>query len=301
MIGPYQTPQAFRVALETRLAALSQAQGLDLQRLRRRVAFERLLARLFAHEHPPWLLKGGYSLELRLPDRARSTVDLDFSIPDPARIPQAVAVGGPDVLRASVFEYLQEMAERDLNDSFQFFIHQPKTELTGAPGGGFRCPVEARLAGRVFARFHLDIGFGDPVTAPFEWITGSALLAFADISPARIAVYPLVQQFAEKVYAYTFPWRDRDNTRVKDLVDMVLLIDADLLSSGDLRTAVETTFASRNTHPVPASLPLPPASWSASYAALAEALKLSAHTLTAAYDLVEDFWHERQLGERIAQ
>jgi hypothetical protein len=298
VIGPYQTPQAFRVALETRLAALSQAQGIDLQRLRRRVAFERLLARLFVHEHPPWLLKGGYSLELRLPDRARSTVDLDFSIPDLARLPSAVAAGRLDAPRVRAFEYVQELAEHDLGDGFQFFIHQPRTELTGAPGGGFRCPVEARLAGRVFARFHLDIGLGDPVAGPFDWITGSDLLAFAGIPPARIAVYPLAQQFAEKVYAYTFPWQDRDNTRVKDLVDMVLLIDSGLLSLADLRATIAATFASRSTHPVPTSLPLPPPSWSSPYAALAEELRLSARALAAAYDLIEAFWQSRQLGAR---
>lgn len=190
------------------------------------------------------------------------------------------------------------MAERDLGDGFQFFIHQPRTELTGAPGGGFRCRVEARLAGRVFARFHLDIGFGDPVAGPFEWIAGSAFLDFAGIPPARVAVYPLAQQFAEKIYAYTFPWRDRANTRVKDLADMVLLIDSGLLSSADLKAAVAATFAARNTHAVPASLPLPPPSWSSSYAALGEDLQLSARTVAAAYDLVEVFWQERQLGLR---
>lgn len=296
MIGPYKTPHAFRAALETRLAALSQEQGVDLQRLQRRVAFERLLARLFADENPPWLLKGGYSLELRLPGRARSTVDLDFSIPDPARIRQTVAPIGPEASRARAFEYLQEMAEHDLGDGFQFFIHEPKTELTGALGGGFRCPVETHLAGRIFARFHLDIGFGDPVAGPFDWITGDAFLAFAGIPPARIAAYPLAQQFAEKVHAYTFPWRDRDNTRVKDLVDLVLLIDSGLLATAGLRQALEVTFAARNTHPIPASLPLPPSSWSSSYIALAEDLRLSAHTLTEAYDRLEAFWQERQLG-----
>lgn len=80
MIGPYKTPQAFRVALETRLRQTAQVRGVDLQRLQRQVAFERLMARLFANDTPPWLLKGGYSLELRLPGRARSTVDLDLSI-----------------------------------------------------------------------------------------------------------------------------------------------------------------------------------------------------------------------------
>ena len=73
MIGPYKTPQAFRVALETRLRQTAQARGVDLQRLQRQVAFERLMARLFANEIPPWLLKGGYSLELRHAYRRRSS------------------------------------------------------------------------------------------------------------------------------------------------------------------------------------------------------------------------------------
>ena len=40
MIGPYDTPFAFRMALEERLRNLSRQQGIDLLRLRRRVAFE---------------------------------------------------------------------------------------------------------------------------------------------------------------------------------------------------------------------------------------------------------------------
>ncbi|MFZ1553256.1 MAG: nucleotidyl transferase AbiEii/AbiGii toxin family protein [Anaerolineae bacterium] len=296
MIGPYKTPQAFRVALETRLRQTAQERGVDLQRLQRQVAFERLMARLFANEIPPWLLKGGYSLELRLPGRARSTVDLDLSIPDPACIPQAIVATGPDDFRSSAFDHVQKMAERDLDDGFQFLIHQPKTELTGAPGGGFRCQVEARLASRVFARFHLDIALGDSVAGPFDWITGGDLLAFAGIPPARIAVYPLAQQFAEKIYAYTFPWRDRENTRVKDLVDLVLLIDSGLLPLSDLRSAVAVTFAVRDTHPALASLPLPPLSWSSAYDALAKDLGLSARTLAKAYDTLQSFWQECELG-----
>jgi hypothetical protein len=296
MIGPYQTPQAFRVALETRLRQAAQERSVDLQRLQRQVAFERLMARLFADEIPPWLLKGGYALELRLPGRARSTVDLDLSIPDPARIPQVVAATEPDDVRSSAFDHVQKMAERDVGDGFQFLIHQPRTELTGAPGGGFRCRIEARLAGRVFARFHLDIALGDSVAGPFDWITSGDLLAFAGIPPARIAVYPLAQQFAEKIYAYTFPWQDPENTRVKDLVDLVLLIDSRLLPLSDLRSAVAVTFAVRSTHPAPVSLPLPPLSWSAAYDALAKDLGLSAPTLAEAYDTLRSFWQERKLG-----
>jgi hypothetical protein len=41
LIGPYDSAQAFRQALEVRLRHIAQEKGLDLQRLQRRVAFER--------------------------------------------------------------------------------------------------------------------------------------------------------------------------------------------------------------------------------------------------------------------
>ena len=102
MIGPYDTPQAFRDALEARLRNVAQKQGTDLQRLQRRVAFERLLARLFAEDDPPWLLKGGYALELRLQDRARSTLDLDLSVPQP----EGLAGDATDLIDVQIHERL---------------------------------------------------------------------------------------------------------------------------------------------------------------------------------------------------
>jgi hypothetical protein len=75
----YASAAAFRVALETRLKAISKAEGIDLQRLRRQVSFDRLLARLFAEKNAPWLLKGGYAMELRL-RTARTTKDIDISL-----------------------------------------------------------------------------------------------------------------------------------------------------------------------------------------------------------------------------
>ena len=42
----YESPAALRQALETRLGNRSRETGVDLERLRRRAAFERLLVRL---------------------------------------------------------------------------------------------------------------------------------------------------------------------------------------------------------------------------------------------------------------
>lgn len=41
---------------------------------------------------------------------------------------------------------------------------------------------------------------------------------------------PREQQFAEKLYAYTLPCPGAVNSRVRDLVDIVLLIRSDTLS-----------------------------------------------------------------------
>jgi hypothetical protein len=62
----YATAAAFRRALEDRLQDIAGKEGVDLQRLRRQVAFDRLLARLFQAALPralPWVLKGGYAME----------------------------------------------------------------------------------------------------------------------------------------------------------------------------------------------------------------------------------------------
>src|SRR3954453_101666 len=75
----YATAGAFRRALEERLKRASLAEQIDLNRLRRQVSFDRLLARLFRPEPAPWVLKGGYALELRF-QSARSTVDLDLTL-----------------------------------------------------------------------------------------------------------------------------------------------------------------------------------------------------------------------------
>jgi hypothetical protein len=168
MIGPYDTPQAFRAALETRLRNMAQQGGIDLQRLQRRVAFERLLARLFSGDDPPWLLKGGYALELRFRDRARSTLDLDLSVPDPARLASPSLGHTENQIDAQVREQVQIAAERDLGDGFQLRVRLSKR--ADLPGGGIRFAVEARLAGRVFARFHLDMGLGVRyLTRPSGW------------------------------------------------------------------------------------------------------------------------------------
>jgi len=297
VIGPYATPQAFRAALEIRLRNTAHRRGIDLQRLRRRVAFDRLPARLFAEDDPLWLLKGGYALELRLEDWARSTLDLDISVPHPDRLPLLAAAKEDISDTLMVFNHVQQAAERDLQDGFRFLLAAPMKEHAGAPGGGIRCAIESRLAGRRFESFRLDVGLGDAVLDQPEWVEGGSLLGFAGIAPPRIALYPVAQQFAEKVHAYTFPWQGRENTRVKDLVDLVLLIHTTELEPEYVRQALAATFATRSTHLMPGRFPQPPSAWAEPYASLAHELRLPAPTLSEAHTYLEDYWQRWGLNQ----
>lgn len=254
----YATAAVFRIALEVRLKMTAQTEGIDLQRLRRQVSFDRLLARLFSEQNAPWLLKGGYAMELRI-RTARTTKDIDLSLP----------VDATSGRKGRVLEHLQTSAARDLTDFFVFSIGQPMMGLDAAPEGGARYPVSALLAGRVFTKFHLDVGMGDAAIQPTELLEGRNWLGFAGIYPSKFVAISKEQQFAEKLHAYTLPRLEGTNSRVKDVVDMALLLRLGTLDRERLTEAIRTTFALRDTHVLPVVLPEPPPSWNAPYQTLA--------------------------------
>jgi hypothetical protein len=78
----YRTPEAFRAALDQRLKNEAATAGVALMRLRKRVAFERFLARLSAAESEGWMLTGAFALDLRLGLGTRTTKDIDLARAD---------------------------------------------------------------------------------------------------------------------------------------------------------------------------------------------------------------------------
>ena len=262
----YATAGAFRRALEERLKQASLTDQIDLNRLRRQVSFDRLLARLFREEAAPWALKGGYALELRF-RTARSTLDIDLTL-------QGVTTSEGRDTDQVVREMLQNAAEVPLGDWFEYAIGAPAMDLDAAPYGGARFPVEARMDDRIFARFHLDTGIGDVVIEPLETISCRDWLGFAGIETARVRMIAREQQFAEKVHAYTLP-RQSANSRVKDLVDLALLAGSGKLNQRRIQDALRLTFERRKTHDLPTLLPSPPADWRIPFQALAQECGLS--------------------------
>lgn len=259
----YASAAAFRVALESRLKKMAQEETLDLQRLRRQAAFDRLLCRLFATPDAPWLLKGGYAMELRL-KTARTTRDIDLAM---MRLP--VPSADWDANADEVLESLRDAGSLDLHDFFTYVFSEATQDLDAAPYGGARFPVDARLAGRTFAKFHLDVSTGDVLRKPYETLSGRDWLGFAGIASANFPAVSPEEQFAEKLHAYTLPRVGRENTRVKDLVDLILLIERTGLDVARLPEAIHETFQRRKTHDVPSALILPPASWAGPFSKMA--------------------------------
>jgi hypothetical protein len=277
----YATAGAFRTALEARLSERVRRDGVDLHRLRRQAAFDRLLARMFDPSQSVrdrWVLKGGYALEMRF-HMARSTKDLDLTVRH---------VQGRAGSSISLRERLQLAASIELPDFFIFIVGEAMAELNQAPEGGARFPVDARLDGRTFVRFHVDLGVGDEVLEPLESVQGEDWLGFAGISPVVVPALSIEQHWAEKFHAYSRP-REATNSRVRDLVDLVLILEEQQPSIERVRQAVAVTFARRHSHPVPEHILPPPAAWATPFAELAAECGLD-HTPTTAYERVRDFW-----------
>ncbi|MCC6463720.1 MAG: nucleotidyl transferase AbiEii/AbiGii toxin family protein [Planctomycetes bacterium] len=268
MTGKYNTPAAFKAALEQRLRSDVDERGEALGRRRQRLVFDRFLARVDAVFGEAAVLKGGLVLELRL-GRARTTKDVDLR-----------CTGAP----AGMLEKLQRAGRLVLGDFLSFQVAPDRThpEITqeGMVYQGRRFRVEARLAGKIYGyRFGVDVGFADPILGEPDIITGETLLEFAGIEPARIRLYPVETHLAEKLHAYTLP-RTRPNTRVKDLPDIALLAMTRELEAKRLRQAITQCFAFRDVQAVPDELPAPPKEWAPVYARMATTDDLSWPTLS---------------------
>jgi Nucleotidyl transferase AbiEii toxin, Type IV TA system len=252
----YATAAAFRTALERRLLDRSKETGMALVRLRKAVVFDRLLARLVAVGGNRWVLKGAVALDYRLGPGTRTTKDVDL--------------GRSDDEEAATADFLSAQGA-DLGDFFVFAIQRTDRLDEFREGAAVRYHVDCQLAGRLFEAVTLDVGFGDPIEAGPERLHGPDLLLFAGIAPAEVPAIPLSQHVAEKVHAYARVYRAEglQSTRVKDLVDLVLIARSAGLDAAELRRALERTFEVRGTSALPVELPPPPAAWRVAYSRLA--------------------------------
>jgi Nucleotidyl transferase AbiEii toxin, Type IV TA system len=275
----YKKAVDLRRALEARLKTQAESKGSDYGRLRRIVVFDRISARLSGSDQG-WVLKGGTALEFRLGLRARATKDLDLVLR--SHSPDGAA------LRDVLIEALASDIDRDW---FVFKVGHPIDLDTDAAGNpGWRFSVEGALAGKTFGTVRVDVVLRPVELAATEWISLPGTLEFAGIRPRSIESADRRQHFAEKLHALTRDYGSRPNTRVKDLVDLLLLIHDGLSPDQDLLDVVQHVFRVRALHPVPVGIADPPPTWEDDYPVLAAAAALREQDLPSALDTVRAFW-----------
>lgn len=253
-------------SLTDRIRHAASARGVEPARLRRQLVFQRVLARLSIDES--WVLKGGFCLEMRLGLRARATRDLDLAFAGAAR--PATPLDLQDALAEAL-----DMPEID---GFSFAVALPRAIAADELGNpGWRVNVKATVGGVVFDDIRLDVvARADEIGTALELLTVKPPLTGTTFTDVVIAAVDVPQHAAEKAHAYARIYaHDRPSSRVKDLVDLVLLIESDLLEPEPWSQRIAHVFTIRDESAPPASLPEPPASWVESYAVMAADLGLA--------------------------
>ena len=110
--------------------------------------------------------------------------------------------------------------------------------------------LRAELA-RARCKVQIDIGFGDAVTPGPAEATYPVLIP--DFPPPRLRTYPVYTVVAEKLHAIVL--LGMTNSRLKDYLDLWVLLDRKVLDAGTLATAIAATFTSR-TAALPTELPI---------------------------------------------
>jgi hypothetical protein len=284
----YASPQALRTALEHRLVNTSRDTGIALDRLRRRVLFERIVARLQTAEPGLWVLKGGMALEVRLKDAARLTKDIDVGLRD--------VVADADDLHERLIEGL---SDDPFEDGFVLAVGEPAA--LREDGGGhltWRVSVSASLAGKPFGRIKIDVSPRAHELQATDRVALPNSLDFAGIPATEVEIIDVHRHAAEKFHAMTRDFGDRENSRVRDLVDLVILIENELLRPDKVADGVRAVWAERNASNPPLQLPPLPSSWPERYEQLVEGHDVEARTFVQAVALVQGLWAQIVTSEK---
>jgi hypothetical protein len=276
----YDTPQALRMGLERRLLTRAEATGISLDRLRRRVVFERIVARLEVAEPGQWVLKGGMALEVRIADAARLTKDIDLGLRAP--------VANESELHERLIDALSVDSD---GDGFVFTVAPPKP-LGQESGEWFtwRSAVAASLAGKLFGGIHLDISPRAHELNETDRVQLPNSLDFAGFTTPVVEIVDVNRHAAEKFHAMLRDYGERENSRVRDLVDLVILIEQEALDTATVATRATDVWRERDNSSPPAALSTLPESWPSRYERLAADANLDTRSFAAAVALVNRLW-----------
>jgi hypothetical protein len=195
--------------------------------------FDRFLSRVFVDgKESEWLLKGGMSMLARVP-RSRTTKDVDLATLHSADLAEAERA-------------LCDLVAVDLGDhlTFRLIRTAPTGQGDNQPGVATRRFVFACIATDDDIQVEtitVDVVVGPAPVGRVEVLEpANRLYLRRPLVTHPYRLYPVVDQIADKVCATvdTYPG-GKQSSRVKDLVDLVVLAQFQSIELTELRAAIE--------------------------------------------------------------
>lgn len=195
-----------------------------------------------------FLIKGGMALELRMPGKARATKDLDA------------------IFHGSLDELLTDLDEA-FKESYSGFSFRYTDPVEIRETDVHRFEVKLNYEGRSWATLTVEVSPPEGGGHEPDRVPAISVSHFLLDGPEWVACLSLRYQIAQKLHAVSERFDDRQNGRVRDLIDLLLMRDlVDDLEP--VRDACLEIFALRATHPWPPAITLE-SSWPAEYTRLA--------------------------------
>ncbi|MFO8175102.1 MAG: nucleotidyl transferase AbiEii/AbiGii toxin family protein [Longimicrobiales bacterium] len=264
MSEPRKPPHSARV-LSTWVDAYARDRGLAPKRVRDWISYMVIGGRLeevsSSSAGTRFTIKGAVALEMRLPERARATKDIDLVIDG----------ADEDDLAAVLREALRE--------DYQDFSFRVKGEPYVMPNNAVQVEVAMDYRGRSWSTVQVDLSKREGEATEVELVDALELKPFGLSTPSALPCLSLRYHIAQKIHAMTQPAAEEDasNERFRDLADVLLLRQL-VEHLPAVRAACVEVFAFRGTHGWPPALE-PPAFWEGLYAELAAGLELEEKTL----------------------
>jgi hypothetical protein len=158
---------------------------------------------------------------------------------------------GPSDLQA-IAQTFREIVNEVAEDGIVFDAASVRVEEIRKNAGyaGARVIVSAELA-RARCKTQIDVGFGDAVTpGPVDAVYP---VLIADFAAPRLRTYPVYTVVAEKLHAMVL--LGMTNSRLKDYLDLSVLLEREVLDPATLAAAIAATFTHRGTA-LPTELPI---------------------------------------------
>ena len=246
----YESPRAFDAAIKDRLASAARTSPYSIAEMRRHIAYDRLLARVFLYDPDGWVLKGGTGLLARLPGIARHTADVDLFRD----------MSTPDLVGDLVWA-----GDHDLEDFFSFDIEKVTDLASGT--GGVRCRVVAYLGEKQFAVFSIDAVTTTVMTGEPDTLEPLLPIDIDGLTTAPYRIYPIVDHITDKLAAMVSLYANgAPSSRYRDLVDLVLIASTQSVRAEELAAALSSEFTTRGLE-MPTRVELPSDEWIEGYAA----------------------------------